>query len=43
MREFDSAIPWSVTANQWNLLGSHDTARVRTITGDPALVEWPPA
>ncbi|RYV52584.1 glycoside hydrolase family 13 protein [Pengzhenrongella frigida] len=39
MREFDSAIPWAVTANQWNLLGSHDTPRVRTITGDPALVE----
>ena len=39
MREFDSAIPWAVTAHQWNLLGSHDTPRVRSITGDRALVE----
>ncbi|GEL94710.1 glycoside hydrolase family 13 protein [Cellulomonas composti] len=40
MREFDSAVPWSVTRHQWNMLGSHDTARMRTVTGgrDRALV-----
>ncbi|NMR19289.1 glycoside hydrolase family 13 protein [Cellulomonas fimi] len=39
MRDFDSAVPWRVTARQWNLLGSHDTPRVRTLTGDRTLVE----
>lgn len=33
MREFGAAVPWSVTSAQWNLLGSHDTPRLRTITG----------
>lgn len=40
MRDFDSRVPWQVTAHQWNLLGSHDTPRLRTIVGgDPAMVE----
>ena len=39
MREFGATIPWQVTARQWNMLGSHDTARIRTVVGDPALVE----
>jgi alpha-glucosidase len=39
MVEYASRVPWSVTAQQWNLLGSHDTARIRTRLGDPALVE----
>ena len=39
MREFDSAVPWKVTEHQWNMLGSHDTARVRTLLGSPAAVE----
>lgn len=39
MREFGAAVPWSVTTHQWNLLASHDTARLRTITGSPDLVE----
>lgn len=33
MRDFDATVPWSVTRHQWNLLGSHDTARIRTVTG----------
>src|SRR5690606_36571705 len=39
MREFDSAVPWSVTEQQWNILGSHDTPRVRTLLQDPTAVE----
>ena len=39
MVDFASRVPWAVTAQQWNLLGSHDTARIRTRLGDPALVE----
>ncbi len=39
MVDFASRVPWSVTAQQWNLLGSHDTARIRTRLGDPSLVE----
>ncbi|WP_449385050.1 glycoside hydrolase family 13 protein [Cellulomonas soli] len=33
MRDFDSAVPWNVTTHQWNMLGSHDTPRVRTVVG----------
>ncbi|WP_421734175.1 glycoside hydrolase family 13 protein [Cellulomonas sp.] len=33
MRDFDSAVPWSVTRHQWNMLASHDTARLRTVVG----------
>ncbi|MEV7972189.1 glycoside hydrolase family 13 protein [Cellulomonas sp. NPDC089187] len=39
MRAFGAAVPWSVTTRQWNLLGSHDTARIRTILGGRAKVE----
>ncbi|XBH20260.1 glycoside hydrolase family 13 protein [Jonesiaceae bacterium BS-20] len=39
MREFDAAIPFQVTASQWNMLGSHDTPRLRTLVGDTAMVE----
>jgi alpha-glucosidase len=39
MTDFASRVPWAVTAQQWNLLGSHDTARIRTRLEDPALVE----
>lgn len=38
MREFDSTVPWAVTRHQWNMLGSHDTARIRTVTGSRDLV-----
>ena len=33
MRDFDAAVPWSVTRHQWNMLASHDTARLRTVVG----------
>ncbi len=40
MRDFAALVPWHVTAQQWNLLGSHDTARIRTrLGGDSRLVE----
>lgn len=39
MRDFDAAVPWSVTAAQWNMLGSHDTPRLRTVVGSDALAE----
>lgn len=39
MREFASVLPWAVTARQWNMLGSHDTPRIRTVVGDPVMVE----
>jgi alpha-glucosidase len=33
MRDFAAAVPWRVTTTNVNLLGSHDTARIRTIAG----------
>jgi len=39
MRDFDSAVPWKVTARQWNMLGSHDTPRLRSIVGSRDMVE----
>ncbi|MFC8924229.1 glycoside hydrolase family 13 protein [Cellulosimicrobium sp. NPDC057127] len=39
MRDFDAAVPWRVTAAQWNMLGSHDTPRLRSIVGSLDLVE----
>ncbi len=33
MREFAAAIPWSSAAANVNLLGSHDTARIRSTVG----------
>jgi alpha-glucosidase len=39
MREFDATVPWSVTRHQWNLLGSHDTARLRTVVGSAQMQE----
>ncbi|WP_188037450.1 glycoside hydrolase family 13 protein [Actinotalea sp. JY-7885] len=33
MRDFDALVPWQVTAHQWNMLGSHDTPRLRTMVG----------
>jgi alpha-glucosidase len=31
---FRAAIPWQIATQQFNLLGSHDTPRLRTIVGD---------
>ena len=39
MTDFLGAIPWQVRLANLNQLSSHDTARVRTVTGDPRLVE----
>jgi alpha-glucosidase len=39
MREFAAVLPWTVTAAQWNMLGSHDTPRIRTLVEDPAVLE----
>ncbi|CAL8978940.1 Maltodextrin glucosidase [Cellulomonas sp. T2.31MG-18] len=39
MREVLAGVPWSVAAHQWNLLGSHDTPRIRTLAGSAAAVE----
>jgi len=39
MRDFDAVHPWRVTAAQWNMLGSHDTPRLRSIVGSRELVE----
>lgn len=39
MRDFDAVLPWSVTSRQWNMLGSHDTPRLRSIVGSAQMVE----
>ncbi len=33
-RTFIAAIPWQVAAQQFNLLGSHDTRRIQTVVGE---------
>ena len=39
MRDFDSVVPWKVVASQWNMLGSHDTPRLRSLVGSLDMVE----
>jgi alpha-glucosidase len=39
MQGFASRMSWRSLVHSWSLLGSHDTARVRTVFGDPDLVE----
>ncbi len=39
MRAFAAGTSWRGLTNSWNLLGSHDIARIRTVVRDPALVE----
>jgi len=39
MLDFDVAVPWQTSVRQWNMLGSHDTARIMTLTGDPKVTE----
>ena len=34
MNDFNAQIPWKVQATQWNMLGSHDTPRIRSIVSD---------
>lgn len=33
IRDFQSQVPWKVVEAQWNMLDSHDTPRIRTLTG----------
>ncbi|WP_062522128.1 glycoside hydrolase family 13 protein [Demequina silvatica] len=35
MRDVLATVPWRVATRQWNLLSTHDTARIRTVTGSP--------
>ncbi|MFL6060115.1 MAG: glycoside hydrolase family 13 protein [Marmoricola sp.] len=37
MRTFGASFGWRATANSWNILGSHDSPRIRTTTGSAAL------
>ncbi|MDR1711278.1 MAG: glycoside hydrolase family 13 protein [Propionibacteriaceae bacterium] len=39
LKEFGATVPWKVTSAQWNIIGSHDTPRIRTLVGSAALVE----
>jgi alpha-glucosidase len=34
MRDFTSRIPWTALVHSFNLVGSHDTTRVRTLVGE---------
>ncbi|MFL6171980.1 MAG: glycoside hydrolase family 13 protein, partial [Marmoricola sp.] len=37
MREFTAAFGWSAVCASWNILGSHDSPRIRTTTGSADL------
>lgn len=37
MREFTARFGWRAVTQSWNILGSHDTPRIRTVTGDAGL------
>lgn len=39
MRELSGMTPWQATLHAMNLIGSHDTHRVASLLGDPALVD----
>ncbi len=39
MRAFGALVSWRALTGSWQLLGSHDTARIRTVVGDPARHE----
>ena len=34
LRAFHARIPWRSLLASWNILGSHDTARIRTVVGN---------
>jgi alpha-glucosidase len=36
MREFAAIVPWRTVVNSFNLVGSHDTTRVRSLVGEDA-------
>jgi len=35
LRAFHARIPWRSLISSWNILGSHDTARIRSVVGTP--------
>lgn len=37
LREWQGRYGWRATASSWNILGSHDSARIRTLTGSGAV------
>ena len=37
MRDFTASFGWRAVTASWNILGSHDSPRIRTTTGSPAL------
>jgi alpha-glucosidase len=39
MRELSGVTPWQGTLHAMNLIGSHDTHRVASLLGDPAVVD----
>lgn len=39
MRSFAALVSWRSLVHSWNLVGSHDTPRIRTMVGDPDRVE----
>jgi alpha-glucosidase len=39
MREFTAMVPWSTVRHSFNLVGSHDTTRIRTLVDDVRHVE----
>ena len=39
MRAFAGRVSWRALVHSWSLLGSHDTARIRTVVGDAARHE----
>jgi alpha-glucosidase len=39
MRLLSALVSWRTLTTSWNIVSSHDTARIRTMVGDPARVE----
>ncbi|WP_435300312.1 glycoside hydrolase family 13 protein [Timonella sp. A28] len=39
MREFAAQVPFTVSRDHWNMLGSHDTPRLRTLIGTDDMTE----
>lgn len=37
LREWQGTLGWRATANSWNILGSHDSARIRTLVGSAGV------
>jgi alpha-glucosidase len=37
LREWAARYGWRATQQSWNILSSHDSARIRTLVGDPAV------